>query len=138
MSHQLPDCDNISVGHTRLLYVGEDLPLIRFLRQAFHEPKYHVVSCPDRGSAEMFIESKIPYQLFIFDHEMQHRAAFDLTRLVRSLNHRKHLPTIVVGGEAENSLHEFTRAAGGDEYVQKLNGFSKIRSAIALTDDQNS
>lgn len=130
MPHLHTNGHSVSAGQIRMLYVGDDLALIRFLRGVFREPEYHVVSCPDRGSAEMFIKSEIRYQLFIFDHEMRHRAAFDLTRLVRSLYHRERLPAIVVGREVGSSLIEFTRASGGDEYVEKFEGFSAVRKVI--------
>lgn len=119
-----------SVGQIRLLYVGEDLALIRLLREILPKPLYHVVTCPDRSSAEMFIKSDIRYHLFIFDYEMRHRAAFDLIRLVRLLNHRERLPAIVVGSELESSLIEFTLASGGNEYVEKGKSFSNIRRVI--------
>jgi DNA-binding response OmpR family regulator len=119
-----------SPSQIRLLYVGEDLALIRFLRTAFQKPKYLVVSCPDLDSAERFIKSDIRYHLFVFDHEMRHRAAFDLAQLVRSLKHREGLPAMIVGGEVESSLDEFTRASGGNEYVQKAESFSAIHSTI--------
>ena len=92
MPHLPTNGHNHSIGQIRLLYVGEDLALIRLLREILPKPLYHVVTCPDRSSAEMFIKSDIRYQLFVFDHEMRHRAAFDLTRLVRSLKHRERLP----------------------------------------------
>jgi len=130
MPHHHTNGHSDSASQIRLLYVGEDLGLIRFLRTAFHGPDYHVVSCPDRDSAERFIKSDIRYHLFIFDHEMRHRAAFDLARLVRSLKHREGLPAIIVGTEVESSLNEFTRASGGDQYVQKAKSFSAIHSAI--------
>ena len=130
MPHHHTNGDSVLARQIRLLYVGEDLALIRFLREAFHGPEYHVITCPDRGSAEMFIRSEIRYQLFIFDHEMRHRAAFDLTRLVRSLRHRERLPAIVVGTELGSSLIEFTRASGGDEYVEKCENFSAVRKVI--------
>ena len=130
MPHHHTNGHSGSASQIRLLYVGEDLGLIRFLRAAFHKPEYHVVSCPDRDSAERFIKSDIRYHLFIFDHEMRHRAAFDLARLVRSLKHREGLPAIIVGTEVESSLNEFTRASGGDQYVQKAKSFSAIHSAI--------
>ena len=113
-----------------MLYVGSDLALVSFLRSRFDKPKYHVVSCPDRDSAERFIKSDIPYHLFVFDLEMRHRAAFDLTQLVRSLNHRERLPSIVVGSETDASLGGFTIASGGNEYVQKQNHFVAIYEAI--------
>jgi len=130
MPHHHTNGHSDLASETRLLYVGEDLALIRFLRTAFHGPDYHVVSCPDRDSAERFIKSDIRYHLFIFDHEMRHRAAFDLARLVRSMKHREGLPAMIVGGEVESSLDEFTRASGGDEYVQKSDNFSAIQKTI--------
>src|SRR6266480_7912528 len=130
MPHHHTNGHSDSASQIRLLYVGEDLALIRFLRTAFQGPDYHVVSCPDRDSAERFIKSNIRYHLFIFDHEMRHRAAFDLAQLVRSLKHREGLPAIIVGREVESSLNEFTRASGGNEYVQKAESFSAIHNAI--------
>jgi len=130
MPHHHTNGHSDSASQIRLLYVGEDLAVIRFLRTTFHGPEYHVVSCPDRDSAERFIKSDIRYHIFIFDHEMRHRAAFDLARLVRSLKHREGLPAIIVGTEVESSLNEFTRASGGNEYVHKAESFSAIHSAI--------
>ena len=112
MPHHHTNGHSDSASQIRLLYVGEDVGLIRFLR------------------AERFIKSDIQYHLFIVDHEMRHRAAFDLARLVRSLTHREGLPAIIVGTEVESSLNEFTRASGGDEYVEKGESFSAIHSAI--------
>ena len=130
MPHHHTNGHSDSASQIRLLYVGEDLALIRFLRTAFHGPDYHVVSCPDRDSAERFIKSDIRYHLLIFDHEMRHRAAFDLARLTRSMKHREGLPAIIVGTEVESSLNEFTRASCGNDYVQKAESFSEIHSAI--------
>src|SRR5437588_9288686 len=130
MPHHHTNGHSGSASQIRLLYVGEDLALIRFLRTAFHGPDYHVVSCPYRDAAERFINSDIRYHLFIFDHQMRHRAAFDLARLVRSLKHREGLPAIIVGTEVESSLNEFTRASGGDEYVQKGESFSAIHKVV--------
>jgi len=114
----------------RLLYVGSDLSVLKFLRSTFGKPTYHVVSCPDRLSAEMFMKSQIPYQLFIFDHEMRDPAAFDLARLLRSLDHRQDVPAIVIGAEVESALQEFTRASGGNDYVPKANHFSAVHKVV--------
>jgi len=114
----------------RLLYVGSDLSMLKFLRSTFGKPMYHVVSCPDRLSAEMFMKSQIPYQLFIFDHEMRDRAAFDLARLLRSLDHRQDLPAIVIGAEVDSAIHEFTLESGGNDYVLKANDFSAVHRVV--------
>lgn len=130
MPHRSQQNYSSSETQRRILYVGSDPSLLGFLRSMFGKPKYHVVSCPDRQSAEMFIRSQIQYHLFIFDHEMRDRAAFDLARLVSSLNHREGLPTIVVGSEADASLGEVTVASGGNEYVQKADHFVAIHKVI--------
>lgn len=114
----------------RLLYIGSDVPLMCSLRQLLPKPRYHVVTCPDRDSAERFIKSEIQYDLFIFDHEMRDRAAFDLAQLIRSLPHRQQLSVIIVGTESDNSLADFTKASGGNAYVEKVDMFSEIHKAI--------
>lgn len=130
MPHVPSNSHSWSIRQFRLLYIGSDLPLMNSLRQLFPKPRYHVVTCPDRDSAERFIKSEIQYDLFIFDHEMRDRAAFDLAQLIRSLPHRQHLSVIIVGTESENSLADFTKTAGGNAYVRKVDMFSEIHKAI--------
>jgi DNA-binding response OmpR family regulator len=77
----------------------------------------------------MFMKSQIPYQLFIFDHEMRDRAAFDLS-LLRSLAHCENAPAIVIGAEVDSALHEFTLASGGNDYVLKADDFSAVHRAV--------
>ncbi len=101
------------------------------LRQLFPRPLYHVVTCPHRGTSETFINSEIQYDVFIFDHEVEDRCAFDLLRLVRTLDHRKQTPVIIVGGEEETSLSEFTKASGGNAYVRKAKEYSAVHRRIA-------
>ena len=130
MPHCSEPSHRFSEGECRLLYVGSDLGLLKSLRRTFGEPKYHIVSCPDRLSAEMFIKSQIQYQLFIFDHEMRDRAAFDLALLLRSLDHRQNLPAIVVGAEVDSALREFTLASGGNDYVLKADDLSAVHRVV--------
>src|SRR5713226_3143100 len=130
MPHRSQQDYPFSETQCRLLYVGSDLGLLKSLKATFGGPKYHIVSCPDRLSAEMFIKSQIQYQLFIFDHEMRDRAAFDLARLLRSLDHRQDVPAIVIGAEVESALQEFTRASGGNDYVVKADHFSAVHSVV--------
>jgi DNA-binding response OmpR family regulator len=124
-----PGCRG-SEPQCRLLYVGSDLSVLKFLRSTFDKPTYYVVSCPDRLSAEMFMKSQIPYQLFIFDHEMRDGAAFDLARQLRSLEHRQNALAIVIGAEADSGLQEFTCASGGNAYVLKADHFSTVDRVI--------
>lgn len=78
----------------------------------------------------MFIKSEIQYDLFILDHEMRDRAAFDLAQLIRSLPHREHTPVLIVGTDNEDSLAAFAKSAGGNAYLPKLDSFSEIHKAI--------
>jgi|GEM_PF-1442036 len=130
----MPHCSQpghrVSEAQCRLVYVGSDLGLLKSLRTRFGEPTYHIVSCPDRLSAEMFIRSQIRYQLFMFDHEMRDRAAFDLARLLRSLDHRQNAPAIVIGSEVDSAIHEFTLASGGNDYVLKADDFSAVHRVV--------
>ena len=110
--------------------MGNDLALLKSLRTTFSKPEHHIVSGPDRLSAEMFIKSQIEYQLFILDHEMRDRAAFELARLLRSLDHRQSAPAIVIGAEVDSGLQEFTCASGGNAYVSKIDHFSAVHRVI--------
>ena len=130
----MPHCSQsghrVSEAQCRLLYVGSDLGLLKSLKETFGEPRHQIVSCPDRLSAEMFVRSQIRYQLFIFDHEMRDRAAYDLARLLRSLDHRQNAPAIVIGAEVDSALDEFTRASGGNDYVLKADHFSAVHRVV--------
>jgi response regulator RpfG family c-di-GMP phosphodiesterase len=115
----------------RLLYVGSDQDWLAALRKVLKKPEYHIVSCPDRGTAKTFITSDIQYDLFIFDHEMRDRAAFELIQLVRSVDHRRPSPVMVVGREDESGMSDFTQASGGTAYVRKAKDFSAIQLTIS-------
>jgi PleD family two-component response regulator len=115
----------------RLLYVGSDQDWLAALRKVLKKPEYHIVSCPDRGTATTFITSEIQYDLFIFDHEMRDRAAFELIELVRSVEHRSPSPVVVVGREDENAMNDFTLASGGTAYVRKARDCSAIERTIS-------
>jgi len=127
------DCSTIPYQRPdfRLLYVGSDQDWLAALRKVLKKPEYHIVSCPDRGTAKTFITSEIQYDLFIFDHEMRDRAAFELIQLVRSLDHRRSSPVMVVGREGENGMSDFTKASGGTAYARKAKDFSAIHVTIS-------
>jgi hypothetical protein len=47
----------------RLLYVGSDQQWLAALRKVLKRPEYHIVSCPDRGSAVLFLKGDARYHL---------------------------------------------------------------------------
>src|SRR6267142_154213 len=80
----------------RLLYVGSDQQWLAALRKVLRKPEFHIVSCPDRSSAILFIKGDASYQLLLFEFELRGTTGLELTRLARSLPHREKLPIIIV------------------------------------------
>jgi PleD family two-component response regulator len=104
----------------RLLYVGSDRDFFAALRNALRAPGYLVVSCPDRGSANLFLKSNIPYNLFLFTLEMRNTMGLEFLRSARSLAHREATPVIVVApNERSVELQTVARQAGADDGVSK-------------------
>jgi hypothetical protein len=87
----LPDnCLKIANSErARLLYVGGDIQFLRTLREVLPEPEYQIVSCPHVDSAMDFLKGNPRYNLLVFELELR---GLELTKLGRSLAHRKHLP----------------------------------------------
>lgn len=115
----------------RLLYLGSDVKLITALRRALTKPDYRLVACSDRGSAIMFLESEIPYDLLLIDLEWQEMKGLKLAQLTRSLRHRKRMPIILVAATALNDqLAELARRAGVNECVTKTPDMGAVSEAI--------
>ena len=122
---------NYQAPRFRILYVGSDLDFLAVLRKALRKLEHHVVSCPDRDSAGLFLKSEIPYHLFLFDIEMRDAAALELARLARSLSHREDISIIIVANEVTNSLEVRARNAGADECITKTEDISAAMERIA-------
>ena len=104
----------------RLLYVGDDLELLRALRKVLTKPDYHIVSCPHVGSAILFLEGNPRYDLLVFDLELRGKSVIELTRLARSMPHRAHLPIVIVmTNEIVGDLGKVGRQSGVGEWVSK-------------------
>src|SRR6267143_501136 len=104
----------------RLLYVGSDQHWLAALRKFLRKPEYHIVSCPDRGSAILFLKGDARYQLLLFELELHNPTGLELARLTRSLPHREQLPIIIVAGnEVSDHSEEVACLAGANEYLTK-------------------
>jgi PleD family two-component response regulator len=117
-------------GQRRILYVGNDLGPLAALRAVMRRPEFHIVSCPNRCSAILFIKSDIQYDIFLFDVEMRDSAAFELAQLAQSLEHRRHIPIIMAASEIDGSLEELPRNAGVAECVSKNGGMAALPNVI--------
>ena len=114
----------------RIVYVGNDPDFLYALRKAGGKPEQHVVSCPDRDSAIVFLKSDIRYHLVLFDIEMRDTAALELAELTRSLSHRGDIPIVIVANEVTGSLEERARSAGADECIAKTQDISVVVERI--------
>jgi CheY-like chemotaxis protein len=80
----------------RILYIGRDQELLVALRKVLRKSEYHIVSCPDRASAILFLEGDPRYDLLLFEFELRGKTGLELTVLARSLSHREHLPIVII------------------------------------------
>lgn len=126
-----PEGPHASKSHYRPLYVGSDLELIAAVRKVLPEMDYQLVSCGDRGSAVLFLESDIPYHLLLIDYEWRGSEGLKLTQLAQSLAHRKQMPIIVVAAtEWTRAMHRAAHKAGVKQIVMKSPDMTAVSDAI--------
>lgn len=79
-------------------YVGQDYALLAALRGRLAELDCLVVRCPANGvpEARLFIESEIPYDVFLFDAALVGATGAELARFALSLPHRAGMPVLIV------------------------------------------
>ena len=87
----------------RVLYVGSDLALASFLKDALSRLDCCVVRCPRGTEARIFIESENPiiggsaikYSLFLFDEQLPDMTGKELAEFTHKVKHRKRTPIII-------------------------------------------
>ena len=115
----------------RLLYLGADLELIAAMRRVFTGPDYRLVTCTDRESAVLFLKSEIQYDLMLIDFDWRGMEVLKLTRLARSLRHRKQMPIILVAATRLSSDRKaLARKSGAKECVTKTPDMDAVSDAI--------
>jgi len=115
----------------RLLYVGSDQQWLAALRKHLRKPEFHIVSCPDRGSAILFLKGDARYHLLLFELELRGTTGLELASLARSLPHREHLPILIVAGEEiTDQLEELARRAGANECLTKTGDISVAAASV--------
>ena len=123
-------CPPRTPAEFRLLYLGNDLNFINAMQQALPEPVYELVTCGDRGTAGLFVESEIPYALMLIDLDWRGREGLELVRLARSLSFRKRMPIVLVAGELNGALRTAARRAGVNKSVTKTADMNKLSQTI--------
>jgi CheY-like chemotaxis protein len=118
------------------LYVGSDVPLLTGLRRLLSLPQYQIISCPDRGSAILFLQGDARYDLLMLELELS-GAGVELVQLVRSLPHRQHLPIVIVTTNEE--MEDRERLAphwAADEWVTKQDLAAASQSISRLLESE--
>lgn len=77
----------------RILYVGHDFALLKFLRETLAECS--IVRAPTGSVARLLID-KLNYVLLLFDEVLPDTTGLVLACFTRELTHREHTPIIVV------------------------------------------
>jgi hypothetical protein len=76
----------------RILYVGHDLALLEFLRDAIEDCQ--IVRCPNGSQARLFIQG-IDYSLLLLDEALPDTTGAVLSRFTRELARREHTPVVI-------------------------------------------
>ena len=88
----------------RLLYVGRDLALTAFLKDALMRLDCFVVRCPRGTEARSFIASDINYSLLLFDDELSDMTGLALAHFTSEQAHRKTTPVVILSGEKARGM----------------------------------
>jgi CheY-like chemotaxis protein len=114
-----------------MLYVGSDQQWLAALTKVLRRPAYHIVSCPDRSSAILFLKGDARYYLLLFELHLPGTTGLELASLARSLPQREQLPIIIVSeDEVTDQLQEFARRAGASECLTKTGDLSAVAKSI--------
>ncbi|MDQ1639445.1 MAG: two-component system, chemotaxis family, chemotaxis protein CheY [Pyrinomonadaceae bacterium] len=126
-----PKRPRLTKSKFRLLYLGTDVKLIMAVRKSLHESDYRLVACSDTGTAMMFLNSEIPYDLLLIDLEWRGREGLELAQLARSLPHRKEMPIMLVTkSEVDDELANLARRSGVTHWVAKTRDMRSLCEAI--------
>jgi DNA-binding response OmpR family regulator len=79
----------------RILYVGMNLALLNFLKDALKHLDCFIVRCPYGSPSHTLIKSDIKYSLLLLDDELPDTTGQELKDFARSLAHRKRTPIII-------------------------------------------
>ncbi|HVG28854.1 MAG TPA: hypothetical protein VM864_03955 [Pyrinomonadaceae bacterium] len=85
----------------RILYAGNDLALLTFLRHALAQQNRAFVRCPDAVIARILIKSHNRYALLLLDAELPDATGEEPAAFARSLPHHARTPLVVAPPSAD-------------------------------------
>ena len=112
---------------TIVLHVEDDAVVAEAVRVALEAEGCRVEACADGADALSRLQRTAPYDLLILDHELPGLSGLDLTRHVRALAHRRHLPVIIFSA-ADRA--DDARAAGADLFLRKPQDAPALSTAV--------
>ena len=92
----LRGCHRAPTYRYKILYVGANYALAKYLNHELKELDCFVEYCSPLWQPHLFIESDIKYALLLVDEQLPETTGAEFTQFVRSLRHRKDLPIIAV------------------------------------------
>lgn len=127
----------LAAGSTfRVLYLGDDLKFIARFREEVSESVYHLITCPDYGSAVLFLRSDIHYDLMLIDHDWRGNEGLKLARLSRSQRHRKRMPIVLLSAVSlDAETVGSAKKAGVVECALKTADLNELVSRVIVADD---
>jgi PleD family two-component response regulator len=115
----------------RLLYLGADLEFIAALRKELNKANCRLVTCSDRVSAMLFLESDIRYHLMLIDLEWQKEEGLKLARLSHSMRQHKRMPIILLTPtNSDENLGVLAQKVGAVESVVKTPDLVGVIEAV--------
>jgi response regulator NasT len=110
-----------------ILYAEDNRILEQFVKDVLELAGWHVHACRDGITAECLLETARPFDLLIFDDELDFIRGMQLVKNVRGMEHRHGTPVILLS--LENRADE-AREAGANAFLRKPNNIIQLVDTI--------
>lgn len=126
----MPEPAHSAPTRARLL-VADDEPHIRRILTTLLEAASFIVDAVSDGPAALeLLRGEVPYDLVLLDIMMPDVAGLDVLTAMRSLEHRKAVPVIILTAKGQDTDRERAFALGADEFVTKPFSPKKLLTRI--------
>jgi DNA-binding response OmpR family regulator len=98
------------------------------VKDTLEEQGWRVETCADGCVAALLIHRETRYDLIILDNQLPHVNGLELAGRVRSLEHRRQTPIIMIS--ASEAARE-ARLAGVNEFLRKPQDIGKVVETVA-------
>jgi two-component system alkaline phosphatase synthesis response regulator PhoP len=106
------------MGKQRILVVDDDPEVVRLMRGYLEQAGYDVLTAFDGGTAFQMMRAEKP-DLLLLDLMLPEKDGLEVTRLIRSDPHIRHIPIIMLTAKIEEMDRILGLELGADDYVTK-------------------